>query len=314
MSTPLIFDRDLVRARRDRAASTFGSADFLLQHVMEDLLARLSIVQRSFRDILVLGSHTGMPGRLVREARPDASVIEADLSGAMCRLCDGPVRHVDEEFLPFPPESLDCVIAPLTLQFVNDLPGALLQIRRALRPDGLLLGAMLGGDTLAELSEAFAVAEADLRGGASPRVAPRVDVRTLGGLLQRAGFTLPVADTDPLTVTYPTALDLMRDLRAMAATNAMVERSRIPVTRGLLMKVAEVYAERFGLPDGRIPATFEIITMTAWSPHPDQPKPLRPGSASHRLADVLGSAEHSAGEKVPDHQPDRSDKRNDPKR
>lgn len=313
MDTPVIFDRALVKTRRDRAAAHFGSADFLLSRVMQDLVARLSIVQRSFRDVLCLGSYHGMPGRMIRAALPDAHVIEAELSVAMCELCDGPVQQVDEEALPFDSATFDCVIAPLTLQFTNDLPGALLQIRRTLRPDGFFLGAVTGGRTLFELREAFAVGEAEVRGGASPRLAPNADVRALGSLLQRAGFALPVTDTDTVTVTYATPLDLMKDLRSMGASNALADRTRVPVTRGLLLKVAEIYQERFGQPDGRIPATFEIVTMTGWAPHPDQPKPLRPGSAKHRLADALGVPERSAGEPAAGHLAKKKD-RGEPRR
>ncbi|MEM9028398.1 MAG: methyltransferase domain-containing protein [Pseudomonadota bacterium] len=298
MAPTVVFDRSLLSARRDRAAGHIASCAFLLDRVMDDVVDRLGIVRRSFEDVVCLGSHHGAPGRALRAALPDASVIETDVSQAMCRLCDGPAMCVDEEVLPFDAASVDCIVAPLTLQFVNDLPGSMVQIRRALRPDGFFLGAMTGGDTLFELAEAFAIAEADIRGGASPRVAPRVDVRALGGLLQRAGFTLPVTDVDQIRVTYATPLDLMRDLKAMGASNCLADRSRVPMSRELLMRAVEVYQDRFTGADGRVYATFEIITMTGWSPHPDQPQPLRPGSATHRLADALGVSEQSAGETV----------------
>ena len=204
----------------------------------------------------------------------------------------------DDEHLPFGEASLDLAVSGLSLQLVNDVPGALVQLRRALKPDGLLLAALLGGETLKELREAWLIAEEEISGGASPRVAPFGDVRELGALLQRAGFALPVADSDVVRVTYASPLALMHELRAMAASNMLVERRRVPVTRRLLMRAAEVYAERFALPDGRIPATFEIITLTAWVPHESQQKPLAPGSAKLRLADALGVRERPLDERA----------------
>jgi len=203
----------------------------------------------------------------------------------------------DEEALPFADSSLDLVVSGLALQAVNDLPGALLQIRRALRPDGLFLAALLGGDTLAELRQSFAAAESDLEGGASPRVAPFPDLRDMGALLQRAGFALPVVDADRVTVRYASPLNLLRDLRRMGAANPLVERRRVPLRRATLMRAMEVYAGRFADADGKVRATFEIIWLSGWAPHESQQRPLRPGSAAARLADALGTAEHSAGAK-----------------
>jgi SAM-dependent methyltransferase len=200
--------------------------------------------------------------------------------------------------LPCAPESLDLVVSALAFQFVNDLPGALAQIRKALRPDGLLLAAFAGGDTLTELRESFAAAESELTGGASPRVAPFAEVRAMGNLLQRAGFALPVTDQDRLTLRYADMLGLMRDLRAMGATNPLVERSRVPLSRRVLIRAAAIYAERFSDPDGRVRATFDIISLSGWAPHESQQKPLRPGSARMRLADALGTIERPAGEKA----------------
>ena len=205
---------------------------------------------------------------------------------------------VDEEALPFADGSLDLVVSALALQFVNDLPGTLIQIRRALKPDGLLLAALIGGDSLTELREAFAQAESEIEGGASPRVAPFADVRELGALLQRAGFALPVVDSDRLTVRYKTVLRLMRDLRRMGATNVL---DRAPPhaaqARRRYAGMAEIYAERFADADGRLRATFEIVWLSGWAPHESQQKPLKPGSATQRLADALGTREISAGEK-----------------
>lgn len=204
----------------------------------------------------------------------------------------------DEEALPFADGSLDLAVSALALQFVNDLPGTLIQIRRALKPDGLLLAALLGGDTLIELREAFAEAEAEIEGGVSPRVAPFADVRALGALLQRAGFALPVVDSDRLTVRYDSVFGLMRDLRRMGATNILRERRRRPLKRATLAKMAEVYARRFADADGRLRATFEVAWLSGWAPHESQQKPLKPGAATQRLADALGAREISSGEKA----------------
>ena len=187
----------------------------------------------------------------------------------------------DEEALPFADGSLDLIVSALALQFVNDLPGTLIQVRRALKPDGLLLAALLGGDTLTELREAFAAAESEVEGGLSPRVAPFADVRELGGLLQRAGFALPVVDSDRLTVRYDSVVALMHDLRRMGATNVLSERRRTPLRRATLRRLAEIYAERFADADGRLRATFEIVWLSGWAPHESQQKPLKPGSAAH---------------------------------
>jgi SAM-dependent methyltransferase len=204
----------------------------------------------------------------------------------------------DEEVLPFVPGSLDLVVSALSLQFVNDLPGTLIQIRRALKPDGLFLAALIGGESLTELRQAFAAAEAEVEGGVSPRVAPFADLRDLGALLQRAGFALPVADVDRVIVRYASPLDLMQELRRMGAGNVLLERRRVPLKRATLRRMLEVYAERFGGADGRIPATFEIVWLSGWAPHESQQQPLAPGSAKTRLADALRTQEISAGEKT----------------
>ncbi len=188
-------------------------------------------------------------------------------------------------------------MSALALHFVNDLPGALIQIRRALKPDGLFLAALLGGETLTELRQSFAAAESELEGGVSPRVAPFADVREMGALLQRAGFALPVTDIDRVTARYASPFALMAELRRMGATNALAERRRTPLRRATLNRMAEIYAQRFSDRDGKIRATFEIVWLSGWAPHESQQKPLRPGSAQTRLADALGVPERSAGEK-----------------
>src|SRR3982750_1239318 len=279
---PALFDRALLHARQRRAQAQ-GAVSFLLDRVAEDMSDRLAAVMREFHTAVDLW--TPGEGLAVLRARlPSIERINLDASGA--------------EKLPFAPESLDLVVSALALQFVNDLPGTLVQIRRALRPDGLLLAAMIGGDSLTELREAFAQAEADVEGGVSPRVAPFADLRDLGALLQRAGFALPVTDVDRVTVRYASPLALMHDLRRMGAGNALSERRRTPLRRATLRRVIEIYAEHFSDPDGRIRATFEIVWLSGWAPHESQQQPLKPGSAKTRLADALRTQEVSAGEKA----------------
>ena len=285
-----IFDNKLLRTRKARAASAMISHAFLLDHVAADLADRVTLMQRRFALGLDLGAHgeglsaallaTGKVGRMLRAAPV------AELGGA----ADGASIVCDQEALPFAPQSLDLVVSGLTLQFANDLPGALLQIRRALKPDGLFLAALLGGRTLEELRAAFAAAEIETTGGLSPRVAPFADVRDLGQLLQRAGFALPVADAEALQVTYPSPLALMQELRAMGASNPLSQRRKMPLQRKTLVAATTYYEKAFGAL-GRIPATFEIVTLTGWAPHASQQQPLRPGSARASLAKTLGQSD-----------------------
>jgi SAM-dependent methyltransferase len=295
-SGPVIFDRALMRARRRRAQQS-GPVTFLLDRVADEFADRLAAVMRRFD----LAADLGTPGDAVRAALMRLPTI-GTIIGSDAAL-DAPAPRqtkvaADEEALPFREASLDLVVSGLALQFVNDLPGVLVQVCRALKPDGLFLAALLGGDTLTELRQAFAAAESEMEGGVSPRVAPFADLRELGALLQRAGFALPVTDVDRITVRYDTAFDLMRDLRRMGATNALLARRRTPLRRSTLLRMAEIYAERFADSDGRLRATFEIVWLSGWAPHPDQQKPLRPGSAQTRLADALGAREISTGEKT----------------
>ena len=287
-----IFDQLLLTQRRNRAAGRAQAHDFLLERVATDLAERLAIVQREFPVALDAGSHHGVLGRRIAALPNVGQVISFDPSFKLLEAAPAPKVVGAFDALPFAEQSLDLCVSGLALHLVDDLPGALIQIRQALKPDGLLLAALLGGQTLRELREAWLAAEDEVLGGASPRVAPFADVRDLGGLLQRAGFALPVADSDLVTVTYSDPLALMRDVKGMGASNMLTERRRVPVTRGLLMRAAEVYAERFAISgSGRVPATFEILTLTAWAPHESQQKPLRPGSAKSRLADALGVPE-----------------------
>lgn len=304
MSGPVIFDRRLLRARRRRAAALVP-ADFLLARVADDLTERLSSVLRRFD----LAADLGTPGRHLRQALATSGkvrvliVVDAladfSLPGTRARAGERePLVAADEEALPFREGSLDLVVSALALHFVNDLPGTLIQVRRALKPDGLFLAALLGAETLTELRQAFAEAETEMEGGVSPRVAPFPDLRDLGALLQRAGFALPVADTERLTVRYDTVFALMLDLRRMGATNALIERRRLPLRRATLMRMAEIYGRRFADPDGRLRATFEIVWLSGWAPDPSQQKPLQPGSAKMRLAEALGTTEIPAGDKA----------------
>jgi SAM-dependent methyltransferase len=293
--TPLLFDRSLLRVKRRRARA-LGPATFLLDHAATELGERLSAVLRQFDIVVDVGTPTHAVRRVLKASGKTgmivAAVTDADgLDNSFLRVAS------DEEALPFADASLDLVVSALALQFVNDLPGTLIQIRRALKPDGLFMAALIGGDSLAELRAAFADAESEVEGGLSPRVAPFADVRELGALLQRAGFALPVVDSERLTVRYDSALALMRDLRRMGATNVMHERRRRPLKRATLQRMAEIYAERYADPDGRLRASFEIVWLSGWAPHESQQKPLKPGSATQRLADALGTREISTGEK-----------------
>jgi SAM-dependent methyltransferase len=290
---PIIFDRALLRARRRRARA-LGAETFLIDRVATDLAERLSAVLRQFDVAVDLGTATDA----VRAALTDlASVGTLVAANPDVTALDAPAVAADEEALPFRDASLDLVVSALALHYVNDLPGALIQIRRALKPDGLFLAAMLGGDTLTELRQSFAEAESQIEGGISPHVAPFIDVRQMGALLQRAGLALPVTDVDRLTVRYSSAFTLMAELRRMGATNALSERRRTPLRRATLLRMAEIYAKRFADRDGKIRATFEIVWLSGWAPHESQQKPLRPGSAQTRLADALGTSEIGTGEK-----------------
>lgn len=294
---PVIFDRALLRARR-RRAEALGPATFLLDHVAHDMRERLDAVLRRFE----LAADLGTPGDQVRHALAGGgkigSLIAVDPSAGARAPRAALEVAADEEALPFRDASLDLVVSALALHLVNDLPGTFIQIRRALKPDGLFLAALLGGDTLTELRQAFAAAEAEIEGGISPRVAPFPDLRDLGALLQRAEFALPVTDVERLTVRYASVFPLLHDLRRMGAANALTARRRAPLRRATLMRMAEIYARRFADADGRLRATFEIIWLSGWAPHKNQQKPLPPGSAKMRLADVLGTKEIPAGEKA----------------
>jgi SAM-dependent methyltransferase len=286
------FDARLLRLRKQRAARGFGDAAFLHKRAAKDLAERLEAIPRPFPRALSLGG-----GRLFRHAAKAwpalwariGELVEADVAGA-------PIE-IDPENLPFAEASFNLIVSPLVLHWVNDLPGAFIQLRRALKPDGLLLASLFGGETLNELRLSLLEAEAELRGGAALRVAPFADLQDVAALLQRAGFALPAADRDLVTVRYREPLRLLADLRAMGETAALTERAP-PLRRDVLMRAMEIYRERFADADGRVRATFEIITATGWAPHDSQQKPLKPGSAKARLADALKTTERSAGDKA----------------
>jgi SAM-dependent methyltransferase len=287
---PQIFDRGLIHRRIDRVWTCGrgqAQADFLLARAAEDLRDRLALVKRRF----ALAADFGSPGpngaaalaaggqvdRVIRFAPTEASRGKGDFLPAVG----------DLEYLPVADGRLDLAVSLLALQTVNDLPGALIQMRRSLKDDGLLIAAMVGGETLTELRQSLTIAESEILGGAAPRVAPFVDVRALGGLAQRAGLALPVADLDRAVVRYPDLFAIFADLRAMGATNALHARSRKPLRREVLLRAAAVYAEHFADSDGRLRATFDLVWLAGWAPHESQPKPLEPGSAKVRLADAL---------------------------
>ena len=288
-AAPTIFDRKLMRLRLARALRT-GPADFLLQRVAEDLEERLNAVLRPFDEVLDLGTPTPALVERLSARNPKRLVHMAPVREA---LRDGAWTNVvgDEEALPFASESFDLITSALSLQHVNDLPGALVQIRRCLRPDGLFLGCFIGGQSLHELRAALAEAEEEIMEGVSPRVAPFVDLRDLASLLQRAGFTLPVTDVDTLTVRYDHLFALTHDLRAMGATNALALRDERGIRKTVLLRAAEIYQQKFADSDGRVRATFEIVWLSGWSAHESQQKPLKPGSAKMRLADALKTQE-----------------------
>ncbi len=290
---PLVFDRRLLRTRRDRAADRFATYDFLINEMVDRLVERLGDVRRRFGTTLVLGCHTGQ----VAEKLPQdhvGDVIQADLSPAMVEQVNGARVVLDEEMLPFGFDRFDLVIATGNLHLVNDLPGALVQIRYALKPDGLFLAALPGGRTLHELRTCLSQAEVLVTPEAVPpsRVAPFIDVPDAGALMQRAGYTLPVVDIDSLTVSYGDPMRLLRDLQGMAESNVL--STRAPLRRSTLIEACRLYQQNFGDERGRIPATFQLLMLAGWSPGPNQPQPLKRGTGQTSLAKTLGNVESNA--------------------
>ncbi|MBL4801543.1 MAG: methyltransferase domain-containing protein [Emcibacter sp.] len=279
-----IFDRAALRRNRDRIARKFADHDFMVREVADRLYDKYPDINRDFTRIVELGCHGGELSRLLK----DKFVIHQDLSRNFTTAKDAVRVQGDEELLPYLPESLDLVLSNLSLHWVNDLPGCLAQIKQSLKPDGLFLGALFGGESLTELRQCLLEAEMNIRGGASPRVSPFVDVRDAGSLLQRAGFALPVVDTDRITVTYENAFKLMQELQGMGESNILHKRFKGLTSPRLLTECAKVYQQKFTDHRGRINVTFDIVYMMGWAPHESQQKPLKPGQGKVSLTDVFG--------------------------
>jgi SAM-dependent methyltransferase len=294
----LLFDRRLLRARRARFAQEVADHEFLLAHVAREITERVALMLRPFPLALDLGAYRGLVGRSVSQLPSVGVMLYAESVPELAALCPRPALVCDEDCLPFKQASLNLVVSGLALHRVNDLPGALIQIRRALAPDGLFMAAVLGAGALLELRRALLEAEEETLSGASPRVAPFGDVRDYGALLQRAGLALPVTDVETLTVPYASPRALMHEVRALGGGNVLLARTRRPLPRKTLERAESLYRERHTLPDGRVAATFEIVYLSGWGPDPSQQKPLKPGSAARRLADALGTKEEKAGDKA----------------
>ncbi|MEL7471078.1 MAG: methyltransferase domain-containing protein [Pseudomonadota bacterium] len=296
-SRPRLFDSARLATRRDRAerCGFQGRGDFLHAEVATLLGERLGEVTRAFDNAAIVGSGGGLHHAILAPHIQDIQQVEWSERRAERA---GVEATPFSETLPFAEASLDLVVSMLEMHWLNDPVGHLIQLRRALRPDGLMIAALFGGETLNELRNALTQAEVDVTGGLSPRIAPMGEIRDLGGLLQRAGLTMPVADSERIRTSYPDIIALMRDLRAMGETNILTDRRRVPMRRDMLARAGAIYAEKHSLPDGRLSATFEVIFLTGWAPAPDQPVALRPGSAKARLADALSVEEHGLGEKA----------------
>ena len=286
-----IFDRRLLRARRERAARDLHAHDFLLKEIGERLCDRLSDIARGFPLALDLGARDGLLARLLQGRGGIEALVQSDTALVNARRTRklGPSIVSDEELLPFAAGCFDAILSNLTLHWVNDLPGTLVQIRHSLKPDGLFLASLFGTGTLHELRTCLMEAELAELGGASPRVSPFADLRDAAGLLQRAGFALPVADADTVTVTYGDFFALLRDLRGMGETNILFDRLKQPTRRTVFARAAAIYQERFADAQGRLPATFQILFLTGWAPAPSQQQPARRGSGQTSLKDVFGN-------------------------
>ncbi|THV22507.1 SAM-dependent methyltransferase [Peteryoungia ipomoeae] len=282
-----IFDEALIARNREKAIQRFSpGSDFLLSIAAEEFGERLSLTERRFEEAVELFGATGLAAKAALATGKVDHMRRIETTPAFAG-SNGPIEPTAFETVPLAPESTNLILAPLSLHLTNDTPGMLIQMRRALKPDGLLLAAIPGSGTLSELREVLLATETELYGGASPRVIPFADIRDIGGLLQRAGFALPVIDEEIYTVRYDHIFALMRDLKAMGMANPLLGRSRRPVSRRFFLRAAELYAERFADPDGRIRASFSVVYLSGWAPHESQQKPLKPGSAKMRLADAL---------------------------
>ncbi|MBK19221.1 MAG: SAM-dependent methyltransferase [Rhodospirillaceae bacterium] len=291
-NSAIIFDRNAVRRHQARAAASFAEHDFLFREVAERLADRLQDIKRSFD----VGISLGARGDHLRESLMGNDAISVLHEMGSNTGSPGIAFIGDEEALPVKPNSADLIVSNLALHWTNDVPGTLIQCRQALKPDGLFMAAILGGETLTELRQVLMEVEAEISGGVSPRISPFAELSDAASLLQRAGFNLPVADSDTITVTYSNVFALMHDLRGMGETNAVVTRPKYFSKRQIFLRAAERYSELFAGSDGKIPASFQVLYLTGWAPDASQQKPLRPGTASTRLADALETEEHSAGE------------------
>ena len=298
MSDQALFDRTLLRRRRARFAHEITAREAVIAHVAQEIADRVSLMLREFPLALDLGAYHGLLGRAVAALPSVREVVFAESAFAYAAQCPRPALVCDEDLLPFKNASFNLIVSGLALHRVNDLPGSLIQIRRALAPDGLFMAAALGARALIELREVLIEAEGEMTGGASPRVSPFGDVSAYGALLQRAGFALPVADSETLTVTYPSPREVMREVRALGGGNVLTARSKAPLPRRILERAEELYLARHGTPDGKVKATFEFVFISGWAPHESQQKPLKPGSAQARLADALHTEERPAGDKA----------------
>jgi len=289
--TPHIFNRQAKKLHRNRCTKSYTAHNFLVQECAKRLIDRLLDIRKKFPQALDLGCHSGDLSENLGRYTGIQHLIQADLSPEMAALASrhGPSLAADEEWLPFKPNCFDLVLSNLSLHWINDLPGTFVQIRQTLNDDGLFLSSMLGGETLRELRHALMTAELELENGASARISPFADVKDLGNLLSRAGFALPVSDTEIITVNYQDPFRLLTDLRGMGESNAVHLRKKSFMRRQTLMRAMEIYREQFGNPDGTCPATFEVITLTAWKPHASQQQPLKPGSGKIDLASVIAT-------------------------
>ena len=297
--TPQLFDMRALRRNRQRAAASYDKFAFLKDEAALRLVDRIDLMRRDFDFCLDVGAHDGRLSQHLASLGKIKTIVQSDPAARFAiNFFPDKVNHRETPFvahdfitLPFADKSFDGVFSCLNFHWVDDLPGLFVNIRRLLRPDGLCLVNLLGGDSLHELRASLIAAEQDITGGFSPRCAPMADIRDVGGLLGRAGLALPVADSDRLTVNYPNMFRLMRDLRGMGEQNVLLARLRHPTKRAVFLRAAEIYQDKFGQENGTIPATFEIITLTGWAPHESQQKPLRPGSARTGLASAVGSHE-----------------------
>jgi len=303
---PALFEDGALARRRDRAmARGFAGGADVLWHAVADLVAeRLDDVTRDLPRAITVGTGAGALSRALSGRAGEAGLVQVEPSPRMAEAAgraapQAEIRAMTGETLPLDRAEADLAVSALTMHWLNDPVGHLIQLREALSPDGLIIAALFGGQTLSELRAALATAEAEVAGGISPRVAPMGEIRDLGALLQRAGLSMPVADSVPFTLSYADPWALMRDLRAMGETNILADRLRRPTRRAVLTRAVEIYAATHAGPDGRVPATFEVVMLTGWAPGPDQPTPKRPGSARSRLADALGTVEMPAGDKAP---------------